>query len=334
LGAVEEQNPEAVVALDRVMAESLVVLWRSPSVAPTSTVALMPLRVPHKAIAISPLLCRWLDADFDGDLVSLTLPLTAEAQQEAREKLTVAAHLRRDPALVKTLLPPAEAVWGLSLLRMSEEGKAALAEAAGHISTHGELVAQWELQRHAARVLAERGPEAAIAMLERIAALGFAAAASSGASFDPFVSAQTVSTEDEGALFEALEASRDYRSAALGPQLIMTHAAIRGKTDNLIQLLRRRHRMPRGLLDGLEFDDFMQLSLQMRRHLAAFLFRWENLGQELAGEQLSRATTVLARARRSELPGVVFASAASRGEIDPLTDRDARLLAGLLPDRS
>lgn len=48
-------------------------------------------------------------------------------------------------------------------------------------------------------------------------------------------------------------------------------------------------------------------------------------------QQRTQATTVLARAIRAENPGIVFASAASRNECDPLTDRDAKLFAGLIP---
>jgi hypothetical protein len=43
----------------------------------------------------------------------------------------------------------------------------------------------------------------------------------------------------------------------------------------------------------------------------------------------SRAFTVLARAMRSEQPGIVFARAAATGEVDPLTDMDSRLFVGL-----
>ena len=81
-----------------------------------------PVRAPGSAIRLHPLTTGLLDADFDGDQVAVFLPLTEDGQREAGERLTVAAHLARDPSLIETLLPPPEAVWGLAYLGLDEAG--------------------------------------------------------------------------------------------------------------------------------------------------------------------------------------------------------------------
>ena len=113
----------------------------------------------------------------------------------------------------------------------------------------------------------------------------------------------------------------------------MTKGSIRGSIQNLVQLLHRRCETPgQGVLDGIGYDEFMKLAQEVRKHVAKIVFRWETLGGDIEMDELSKATTVLARARRSDVPGVVFAAAASRQETDPLTDLDARLFAGLVPN--
>jgi hypothetical protein len=340
---VTERTPDAVQVLDQVMARQYVLFWKAPSVEPTSTVALRPVRVPHRAIELNPLLCKWLNADFDGDQVGLYLPLTDAAQKEIVKTLSVSAHLEGNPRLIEDLLPPHEAVWGLAVLWLTDEGRKAINSIAGEISTHGKLLTQWELQRTMTHILEERGSDKAISVLEELMALGFSAAAASGASLDPFVRVDDVangdhwdsspSSVDEHQLFESLEGSEDYLSSKVGPQLIMTKGSIRGSIQSLVRLLHRRYETPgQGVLEGIAHDEFMKLAQDVRRDVARIVFRWEVLGRDMETTELSKATTVLARARRSDVPGVVFAAAASRQETDPLTDLDARLFAGLVPD--
>ncbi len=50
-----------------------------------------------------------MNADFDGDLLAVFLPITPEGQREAAEQLTVAGHLARDPSLLEDLLPRLDA---------------------------------------------------------------------------------------------------------------------------------------------------------------------------------------------------------------------------------
>jgi hypothetical protein len=60
-----------------------------------------------------------------------------------------------------------------------------------------------------------------------------------------------------------------------------------------------------------------------------WFFETEENGKDLREALQPKGLNVLARALRSEHPGVVFARAAANGEIDPLTDVDSRLFVGL-----
>ncbi|NLX06206.1 MAG: hypothetical protein GXY33_13795, partial [Phycisphaerae bacterium] len=106
--AVESRSAEAAAALDRVMARNWLILHRAPSIQPTSHIAFRPVRIPEKVIRIHSLVCRWLNADYDGDQSAVFLPITEAGQREAAEHLSVMGHLRQDPALLADLAPTQE----------------------------------------------------------------------------------------------------------------------------------------------------------------------------------------------------------------------------------
>ena len=323
-------------AIDSVMAASHVMLYRAPSIEMTSAVAFKPVRVSHRAVELNPLVCKWINGDFDGDQAGIYLPLAPEAQREIEQKMTVAGHLKRDPGLIDSLVPPHEAIWGLSLLSLTGKGRKSIAAVAGDIRIQAGVLTQWELTEHIKGIMFSQGVERAIQVLEELMKLGFQAARGSGASYNPFaeIGQDEMEPNSRDRVHEHLESSEDYVTDAMGPQLLCTKAAIRGTVDNLVKLYFQRHNRPGiGTLHGLDFDEFADLTVAMRRHIAAFATRWEDLGlgKDFRLQRATRATAVLGRATRAANPGIVFGSAASRGEIDPLTDRDARLYAGLLP---
>ena len=124
LGAavIEARTPQAGSALDELMARCWVLLNRAPSLQPTSIIAFHPVRRPERVIRLHPLACMFLNGDFDGDQCAVFLPVTESAQREAGDKLSVAAHLRRDPSLVRWLAPSQDIVWGLAWLSRQGEG--------------------------------------------------------------------------------------------------------------------------------------------------------------------------------------------------------------------
>ena len=85
---VSPDNPHAVQALDEILARTWIVIHRTPALAPTALLAFHPVRDPHRVIRLNPIVCRWMNTDFDGDQVAFYLPLTPGAQQEAQELLS------------------------------------------------------------------------------------------------------------------------------------------------------------------------------------------------------------------------------------------------------
>jgi DNA-directed RNA polymerase subunit beta' len=86
---------EAVVwdALDAVIAGKYVLLNRAPSLHRLSIQAFMPKLVEGKAIQLHPLVANGFNADYDGDQMAVHLPLSRQAQQEARELMSATANL-------------------------------------------------------------------------------------------------------------------------------------------------------------------------------------------------------------------------------------------------
>jgi DNA-directed RNA polymerase subunit beta' len=72
-------------ALDDVIAGKYVLLNRAPSLHRLSIQAFQPVLIEGKAIQLHPLVCKGFNADFDGDQMAVHLPLSNEAQTEARE---------------------------------------------------------------------------------------------------------------------------------------------------------------------------------------------------------------------------------------------------------
>ena len=81
---VERQRPQVWDVLKEVIQEHPVLLNRAPTLHRLGIQAFEPLLVEGKAIQIHPLVCEAFNADFDGDQMAVHLPLSAEAQAEAR----------------------------------------------------------------------------------------------------------------------------------------------------------------------------------------------------------------------------------------------------------
>lgn len=89
------EQSEAIIwdALDSVIEGKYVLLNRAPSLHRLSVLAFRPRLVEGKAIQLHPLACKGFNADFDGDQMAVHLPLSDEAQAEAREIMTATRNL-------------------------------------------------------------------------------------------------------------------------------------------------------------------------------------------------------------------------------------------------
>ncbi len=89
------ETGEAVVwdALDEVIQGKYVLLNRAPSLHRLSIQAFMPVLIEGRAIQLHPLVCKGFNADFDGDQMAVHLPLSDDAQAEARDIMAASANL-------------------------------------------------------------------------------------------------------------------------------------------------------------------------------------------------------------------------------------------------
>ncbi len=94
---IEQEVPEVWEALEVSIGDKLVLLNRAPTLHRLSVQAFKPLLIEGKAIKIPPMPTRAFNADFDGDQMAVHLPLTDEAQKEARE-LMLSTHGILKPA--------------------------------------------------------------------------------------------------------------------------------------------------------------------------------------------------------------------------------------------
>ncbi|WP_273416624.1 DNA-directed RNA polymerase subunit beta', partial [Corynebacterium appendicis] len=115
---VERQRPEVWDVLEEAIAEHPVLLNRAPTLHRLGIQAFEPVLVEGKAIQLHPLACEAFNADFDGDQMAVHLPLSAEAQAEARV-LMLSSNNILSPASGKPLaMPRLDMVTGLYFLTM------------------------------------------------------------------------------------------------------------------------------------------------------------------------------------------------------------------------
>ncbi|MGY4712328.1 DNA-directed RNA polymerase subunit beta' [Mycolicibacterium sp. CBM1] len=121
---VERQRPQVWDVLEEVIAEHPVLLNRAPTLHRLGIQAFEPQLVEGKAIQLHPLVCEAFNADFDGDQMAVHLPLSAEAQAEARI-LMLSSNNILSPASGKPLaMPRLDMVTGLYFLTTLVPGAA------------------------------------------------------------------------------------------------------------------------------------------------------------------------------------------------------------------
>ncbi|MCA1722589.1 MAG: DNA-directed RNA polymerase subunit beta', partial [Actinobacteria bacterium] len=104
---VERARPQVWDVLEEVIEDHPVMLNRAPTLHRLGIQAFMPVLVEGKAIQIHPLVCTAFNADFDGDQMAVHLPLSAEAQAEARV-LMLSANNILSPATGRPLATPTQ----------------------------------------------------------------------------------------------------------------------------------------------------------------------------------------------------------------------------------
>ncbi|MBI2039000.1 MAG: DNA-directed RNA polymerase subunit beta' [Candidatus Niyogibacteria bacterium] len=82
---IDEPTPDVWAALEEVIHDKFVLLNRAPTLHRLGVQAFQPVLIEGNALQIHPLVCQAFNADFDGDQMAVHVPLTQEAQKEARE---------------------------------------------------------------------------------------------------------------------------------------------------------------------------------------------------------------------------------------------------------
>jgi DNA-directed RNA polymerase subunit beta' len=153
---VEKERPEVWDVLDEVIREHPVLLNRAPTLHRLGIQAFEPKLIEGKAIQLHPLVCAAFNADFDGDQMAVHVPLSLEAQLEART-LMMSTNNILSPANGKPIIVPSQdIVLGLYYLSIEKDkepgegmafGSRAELEAAlesGFVTLHTKIKARWE----------------------------------------------------------------------------------------------------------------------------------------------------------------------------------------------
>ncbi len=120
---VERQRPQVWDVLKDVIQEHPVLLNRAPTLHRLGIQAFEPVLVEGKAIQIHPLVCEAFNADFDGDQMAVHVPLSAEAQAEARV-LMLSTNNVLSPAHGRPIVTPSQdMVIGIYYLSEKEPGE-------------------------------------------------------------------------------------------------------------------------------------------------------------------------------------------------------------------
>ena len=120
---LEKERPEVWDILEEVIREHPVLLNRAPTLHRLGIQAFEPVLIEGKAIQLHPLVCAAFNADFDGDQMAVHVPLSLEAQLEARV-LMMSTNNILSPANGKPIIVPSQdIVLGLYYLTIDREGE-------------------------------------------------------------------------------------------------------------------------------------------------------------------------------------------------------------------
>ena len=118
---VERQRPIVWDVLEEVIAEHPVLLNRAPTLHRLGIQAFEPQLIEGKAIQLHPLVCAAFNADFDGDQMAVHLPLSAEAQAEARVLMLSTNNILKPADGRPVTVPSHEMIIGMYWLTMLQE---------------------------------------------------------------------------------------------------------------------------------------------------------------------------------------------------------------------
>jgi DNA-directed RNA polymerase subunit beta' len=118
---VEKERPEVWDVLDEVIREHPVLLNRAPTLHRLGIQAFEPILIDGKAIQLHPLVCSAFNADFDGDQMAVHVPLSLEAQLEARVLMMSTNNILHPANGAPIIVPSQDIVLGLYYLSIQRD---------------------------------------------------------------------------------------------------------------------------------------------------------------------------------------------------------------------
>ncbi len=119
---VEKERPEVWDILDEVIREHPVMLNRAPTLHRLGIQAFEPTLIEGKAIQLHPLVCSAFNADFDGDQMAVHVPLSLEAQLEARVLMMSTNNVLSPANGAPIIVPSQDMILGLYYVTIEREG--------------------------------------------------------------------------------------------------------------------------------------------------------------------------------------------------------------------
>ncbi|TNE59983.1 MAG: DNA-directed RNA polymerase subunit beta' [Alphaproteobacteria bacterium] len=154
---VEKERPEVWDILEEVIREHPVLLNRAPTLHRLGIQAFEPVLIEGKAIQLHPLVCTAFNADFDGDQMAVHVPLSLEAQLEARV-LMMSTNNILHPANGKPIIVPSQdivlGIYYMTLVKENEPGEGMIfgtvaevehALQAGAVTLHSKIKCRFEV---------------------------------------------------------------------------------------------------------------------------------------------------------------------------------------------
>ncbi|PPB79601.1 DNA-directed RNA polymerase subunit beta' [Albidovulum inexpectatum] len=146
---VEKERPEVWDILDEVIREHPVLLNRAPTLHRLGIQAFEPILIEGKAIQLHPLVCAAFNADFDGDQMAVHVPLSLEAQLEARVLMMSTNNVLSPANGAPIIVPSQDMVLGLYYITMMREGMKGEGMAFASIEEVEHALAAGEVHLHA-----------------------------------------------------------------------------------------------------------------------------------------------------------------------------------------
>jgi DNA-directed RNA polymerase subunit beta' len=131
---VEKEKPEVWDILDEVIREHPVLLNRAPTLHRLGIQAFEPVLIEGKAIQLHPLVCAAFNADFDGDQMAVHVPLSLEAQLEARVLMMSTNNILHPANGSPIIVPSQDIVLGIYYLSIAMDGEPGEGMAFGSIA--------------------------------------------------------------------------------------------------------------------------------------------------------------------------------------------------------